>query len=503
MSAPVSPSATGSVIVVGSINVDLVAVGERVPEVGETVLMTTSYAEHFGGKGGNQAAAAAALGADVVMIGTVGRDAWGDKAVADLASRGIHTGTIARADDATGIAMIQVDAHAQNSIAVVPGANFAVSPDQVRAALATIPDGDHVVLASLEIPLDAVMAAADVAAARGWSFILNPAPAQPLPKSLLAKTSVLTPNAFEILGLGHKPKRAFSGLFKAGLGALVLTLGSDGAQLMRAKDHAHHFDAATADVVDTTGAGDAFSAALAVAIARGQSLEDAVQFAIAVGALATEAAGARGSLPTTQEAHERMASQEASTPVAWSDGTWLNKPDVTSYVGHRLLVTAEQGSDLWRTTYYGFERDSGHALLYDFPDESACEVTFQVDYDQQFDQAGILIRANEKHWVKAGVEVSDGLPQLGAVATDGDSDWSCAPVPHWLGESVTIRASRQRDALIIRARQGSRPWQLVRVVPFATADSVQAGLYCAAPERSGLQVTFEHVEFGPADASLH
>ncbi len=244
------------------------------------------------------------------MVGAVGRDARGDAAVADLAGRGIGTDTIARSDQPTGIAMIQVDADAQNSIAVVPGANFTVTSDQIRASLATIPDGDHVVLASLEVPLEAVETAAAVSNQRGWAFILNPAPAQPLPASLLAKTSVLTPNAHEIVELGGPTKGLFSRLLGSGLGAVVVTLGGDGAEIHQA-DHWQNFPAASADVVDTTGAGDAFSAALAVATMRGSSLEDAVQFAIAVGALATEGAGARGSLPTTGQADRRRLGADA------------------------------------------------------------------------------------------------------------------------------------------------------------------------------------------------
>jgi hypothetical protein len=183
-------------------------------------------------------------------------------------------------------------------------------------------------------------------------------------------------------------------------------------------------------------------------------------------------------------------------------GTWLNPPVRAWAEGPDLLVEARESSDFWRVTSYGFVHDDGHALLRPFPDGSAVEVAFTLDFDQQFDQAGVLVRSDDEHWVKAGVEVSDGVSQLGAVVTHARSDWSVAPVPAWSGRDVTVRASRTGDALTVRARADDDSWQLVRVAPLPPGD-VLAGPFCCAPTRAGLVVRFRSAILTPADASLH
>ena len=193
---------------------------------------------------------------------------------------------------------------------------------------------------------------------------------------------------------------------------------------------------------------------------------------------------------------------DARVPVTWHEGRWLNPPPALDVDGGHVRVTVAQGSDFWRHTSYGFVRDSGHARLQPFPDGSAVEVSFLLDYEGRFDQAGLLVRADEAHWVKAGVEVSDGLPQVGAVVTDGSSDWSVAPVPAWAGQEVTVRASRSGDALTVRARCDGG-WQLVRLAPIDPGLTWSAGPYCCAPERSGLVVTVTAVRTGAADTALH
>ena len=130
-------------------------------------------------------------------------------------------------------------------------------------------------------------------------------------------------------------------------------------------------------------------------------------------------------------------------------------------------------------------------------------MTFDLDYDQQFDQAGLMLRADAETWVKAGVEVSDGVSQVGAVVTLGRSDWSVAPVPEWAGRRVTVRASRALDAVTVRARVDDEPFRLLRVAPFPVDAVVRAGPYCCAPTRSGLVVRFRRWATGPADAALH
>ncbi|MEP6842841.1 MAG: PfkB family carbohydrate kinase, partial [Pseudolysinimonas sp.] len=227
MTHPAMGGAQGAVpvIVVGSVNVDLVAAGGRMPRPGETVSMER-FAEVQGGKGGNQASAAAALGARVLFIGAVGSDHWGDAARADLVARGVDVSGLATVDGPTGVAIILVDDGGENSIAIVPGANAAVSPAVVDAELAIIDADDAVLVVCLEIPLESVVAAARAAAARGWRVVLNPAPARELPAELVAAATVITPNETEVDVLG-----GVESLLAAGAGAVVVTRGADGTEL--------------------------------------------------------------------------------------------------------------------------------------------------------------------------------------------------------------------------------------------------------------------------------
>lgn len=192
------------------------------------------------------------------------------------------------------------------------------------------------------------------------------------------------------------------------------------------------------------------------------------------------------------------------TGVVWEDGTWLNEPP-SWYVddGRRLVVTAAGGSDAWRETSYGFIRDSAHALLFDFAVGSAVEVEFGVDYRRRFDQAGLMLRGGADMWIKSGVEISDGEPQLSAVVTDPRSDWSMAPVPEWAGGVTTVRASREGSAVTLRARIERGQWRMLRVAPVSADLRLMAGPYCCAPEGDGLVVTFPSVSVGPADRGLH
>ncbi len=196
-----------------------------------------------------------------------------------------------------------------------------------------------------------------------------------------------------------------------------------------------------------------------------------------------------------------MTHPAASTP--WANGRWTNPPEAVVESGTALLITAKEGSDAWRTTSYGFVHDSEHALLAPFPQDSAVEVEFTAAFSQQFDQAGIFVRVSSTHWIKAGVEYADGRPQLGAVVTDGMSDWSLAPVPDWLDRKILIRVSRAGDALTIRASVDGGELQLVRVVPFAPALAAQAGPLVCAPTRAGLTVPFHAWRITPADDALH
>lgn len=185
------------------------------------------------------------------------------------------------------------------------------------------------------------------------------------------------------------------------------------------------------------------------------------------------------------------------------DGTWTTEPQSVDVVDDELHVTAVEGSDAWRHTSYGFVHDTEHALLEPLPADRAIEVAFHLDYREQFDQAGLFLRVSGTEWVKAGVELSDGLPQVGAVVTHGTSDWSVAPVPEWAGKVVTVRASRTGDAVTIRARVDGEAFRLVRVAHLDPDAEVAAGLYCCAPTRAGLTVRFTRYEITEPDMALH
>ena len=168
--------------------------------------------------------------------------------------------------------------------------------------------------------------------------------------------------------------------------------------------------------------------------------------------------------------------------IQWSAANWLNPPLVVKEDDDGLLVTTRPQSDFWRVTSYGFVHDDGHALLVPFPAGTAVEVGFVARMEELYDQAGVMVRVDAEHWIKAGVEVSDGLPQLGAVVTHERSDWSMAPVPDWAGRHVTIRASRSGDAVTIRARCEGGPWRTVRLAPLPPAGGV---LGVVAARRAG------------------
>ena len=189
--------------------------------------------------------------------------------------------------------------------------------------------------------------------------------------------------------------------------------------------------------------------------------------------------------------------------IAWSEGRWTHPPVAAVEDGTDLVVTAVEGSDAWRHTSYGFVHASEHALLAPFAQNTAVEVEFTAAFSQQFDQAGVFVRIDDEHWVKAGVEYADGQPQLGAVVTDGRSDWSVAPVPDWLDRRVLVRVSRSGDALTIRASVDGGELRLVRVVPFPPEAQAEAGPLICAPTRAGLSVPFHAWRTTAADAALH
>ena len=282
------------VVVVGSVNVDLVVRVARLPGPGETVTRGT-FARHGGGKGANQAVAARRLGARTAIVGAVGDDDLGAEAVRELEAEGVDVASIAHLSDVpTGAAVIVVDDAGENQIAVASGANAAVDGASVERALRDL--GAELVLLSLEVSDEALLTGA--AAAR--TPILNPAPARNLPPGLLDTRPLLTPNAGEArMMTGEDDMHAAAkSLFRRTGAPVVVTLGADGALLVRDEGEPLRIPAPVVSAVDTTGAGDCLNGALAAELARGTRLEDAVAFAVRAAALSTLAAGARAGMPT-------------------------------------------------------------------------------------------------------------------------------------------------------------------------------------------------------------
>ena len=284
------------VIVVGSVNADLVVRAERLPAPGETVT-GGRFSRHGGGKGANQAVAAARLGARVAMVGAVGDDDLGQEALALLEQEGIDVSGVARLDAPTGVALIAVDAAGENQIAVASGANAELDAAAVER---TVRDaGAAAVLLSQEVPEDAVLAG--VRAARG-PVVLNPAPVRALPAELAKLGPILTPNAGEARELSgeEEPEAAARALAERTGAPVLVTLGAHGVLLLQ-DGKAERLPAPRVEAVDTTGAGDAFNGALATALAEGGDLRSAAAFAVAAAALSTRAAGAREGMPARHE----------------------------------------------------------------------------------------------------------------------------------------------------------------------------------------------------------
>lgn len=303
-----------SIVVVGSLNVDAVVRVERFPRPGETVI-GASHTLYPGGKGGNQACAAARLGGAVEMVGQVGGDAHAAWLRDHLVRDGVDVTAVAR-DEAvsSGVATIQIDASGQNQIVIVPGANGTLSPERLRSTAADVMAGASIVLLQLEIPLDTVIEAAIAARRAGAVVILDPAPARAIPDALLAACDYVTPNELELamlVGASHDGSLdAVAGahaLLARGARNVVVKLGAAGAVLVRRDHDTTPFPSFAVDAVDTTAAGDCWNGAFAVALAEGSSADRAGRFACAAAAISVTRAGAQPSLPTRAEVDALLA----------------------------------------------------------------------------------------------------------------------------------------------------------------------------------------------------
>ena len=313
MTAPITPT----IVVFGGINMDLVATTARLPERGETVF-GASFRTAPGGKGANQAVAAARLGADVRMVGRVGADEFGPALLDGLRSEGIDASRVATdPDNPSGVAMILVDDDAENVIVAVYGANMACDGQQL-AALEDALDGADALLLQLETPLPVAIEAARAAKRRGAIVVWDPAPALDMGSGAYALSDVLTPNQVEaefLTGIAvtdaESAERAADALVARGAPAAIVKLGEGGAFYSTSSDTggARGFvPAFEVDAIDTVAAGDAFAAGLGAALARGMSLPDAVTYGSAAGALAVTKSGAQQAMPYAREVEALLAS---------------------------------------------------------------------------------------------------------------------------------------------------------------------------------------------------
>lgn len=302
---------TPSITVVGSSNMDLVVKSQRIPAVGETIL-GGDFIMAPGGKGANQAVAAAKLGAHVYFVAKVGDDVFGQQSMANFEKEGVDTKYVAQTTDApSGVALIMVDDEGNNSIVVAPGANQKLSPDDVKKAEADIASSGAVV-AQLEVPLETIEFAGKLANQSGVPFVLDPAPARKLGPALLRMVDVLTPNETEaqiLTGVEVKDqdsaRAASESLLSLGVKTVILTMGVQGF-LLADKDKVEFVNARMVEAVDSTAAGDAFTGSLAVGMAQGKTLSEAASFANYVAALSVTKMGAQPSMPTLTEVEDFM-----------------------------------------------------------------------------------------------------------------------------------------------------------------------------------------------------
>jgi len=293
--------------VLGSIHMDYVVTLDRMPRLGETVI-GRGFKMTPGGKGANQAVAAARLGADVYMIGMVGNDVIGDELIKNFERNRVNVDYVKRAETHSGVALIFVDSEGNNVIAVAPGADYHLSKEDVDEALEDLRDRIGVLLLQLEIPVEVVEYAIRRFSEEGIRIILNPAPYHELSREALSRVFVATPNEIELELMSGVRIASDEDLMRAGrkaiedlgIGNLVVTLGERGAMIIT-RDRHELIPAFRVKPVDTTGAGDAFNGALAVALVRGEALESAARYANAVAALSTLKLGAQEALPTSKE----------------------------------------------------------------------------------------------------------------------------------------------------------------------------------------------------------
>lgn len=300
-----------NILVIGSLNMDIVISLNHLPQPGETII-GQGKSEHPGGKGANQAYAAAKLGGKTCMIGRAGADDYGQTLISSLKSAGADTGgIIVQQGTGTGLAFIYVDEKGENTIVLASGANAMLSPEDIRGMERYIDTAD-IVLIQLEIPFETVTYSIEAASRKGKTIVLNPAPVRGGLEAFYDKIHILTPNEGELAALTGMNADTIEGaesaaktLIQKGVETVIVTLGDKGALLVQS-DKTKHFPARRVKAVDTTAAGDAFSAAVCVALSEGKGIEEAITFANAASAISVTRKGAQPSIPSRQEVEESL-----------------------------------------------------------------------------------------------------------------------------------------------------------------------------------------------------
>lgn len=299
---------SAKILVVGSINMDLVVHAERHPRTGET-LLGSDFVTTPGGKGANQAVAAARLGSQVNFLGRLGDDAFGEQMRAGLAEAGVNTSSVLTTPrTSSGVALITIDKRGQNTIVVAPGANWLVTPQDVRAHRALFDQADLVML-QLEIPMETNLAALELARELGVISFLNPAPARSLSREELAMVDWITPNQHEASDLSSldNPRQAAPHLAAQVRKGVVITMGEKGLLYCARGQSVGQQPAFSVEAVDTVAAGDAFCAGLATGLGEGMELQEAIRFGQAASAIAVTRHGAQTSLPHRAEVNDFLS----------------------------------------------------------------------------------------------------------------------------------------------------------------------------------------------------
>lgn len=308
------------VLIIGSSNMDLNVYSKRLPKPGETVT-GGMFQQFLGGKGANQAVASVRSGAKTIFIGKIGKDAFGDQMLSSLTKEGIDSGHIIRdPQEASGVAFILIDENGENMISVAPGANFNLTPEEIRAH-SDIIKGASALVVQMEIPIDTITEIFKIAAEGNAIKILNPAPLKQIPGDTLKNIDIIIPNEGELynlhLLLGYNELRAIEGKEKIieaakdiaifGVNTIITTLGSKGSLIYDSKtEQAIEVPAFKVQAIDTVGAGDCFNGVLASKLSKGESIENAVKYATAAASIAVTRRGAQASMPYENEIEERF-----------------------------------------------------------------------------------------------------------------------------------------------------------------------------------------------------